>query len=179
MCWRWQSRVETHQECFWMWPCWLRVCGAPAGPHTPSVLGQAPTVFVCSVHEGLRLCWSLHWPLVSWHTPLLTGCKTVTQSCSRLMPMGTVSTVISRWVENPRSLLTALLPNIVLSFPALAQLTRSIKIGWHLEPLKEKKKKISGIPELLIQKNLARISKARSTRAAGLVPVGHWLVPEK
>lgn len=85
----------------------------------------------------------------------------------------------SQGVQNPQALLTALLPNIVLSFPALAWLTKSIKTGWHLEPLKEKKKKISGIPELLIQKNLARISKACSTRAAGLVPIGHWLVPEK
>lgn len=87
------------------------------------------------------------------------------------------STIISQLAESPWALFAALLPNIVLSFPAVAQLTRAVKIGRHLEPLKEKK--VSGIPvlemdpELLTQKNLAAISKARSSSAAGLVPIVH------
>lgn len=143
------------------------MCSAASGrareiSHTQSGLVQASRcVSECGWgrRRGFKLCLSLHWSLVSWQTTLLRVCKIVTQCCSGLMSqephvamrqtgsMGTASssvaalasTIISQLAENLPALLTASVPNIVISFPAFAQLTRPIKIDWHLEPLKEKK----------------------------------------
>lgn len=107
------------------------VAQGSVGLHRQRMLGQAPTGS-CSpwTAQGAQaLLITALTPGELANVPS-SGCRTVTQSCSHgLFPWAwSPLSSPSEW-RTLRLPSLPWLPNIVLSFPALAQLTRSIKIG--------------------------------------------------
>lgn len=77
ICWRWQSRVERDQECFWM-GCMECAEQAPTGSCAHCTAQGAPALLVTALSPGELADLAL--PRVYSRT----------QSCSGLMPMGRV-----------------------------------------------------------------------------------------